>query len=693
MSQTTSKTFDDRTDKVSTITHILYNTLINNNQKAIPLSLARQEVMETLEDNNVSQSELTPDEFDSIVQKEDNFDLRVTNGNPEIIDVQTLGSPPEFLGIEDLSGNTQTYNPGNNDPNSTHDREDDFTRLDSLEHQEQIAGLLKDEGYKTFEALSSATVDELSDYQVIPESLAVDIIEDASHKISPTESLYRKCLNEEMQDFDDEGSGDYSILGETEDITEVPIGVGKPREASDLKGTTLQHRVITDEYSLALPILHKPVFNTQNITDIANQCDTFEEFLHNIRHFCAFDIQAQGFTDGLRDEFEDVEDLIEAGSIPRITNRFTTHIEQPGITPETLKSAINEIDEQDITQASRYEVTEKIDYHLQGEAPERSRIKIAKAIQRELEQDITKAELVEQDRLEDIANASTTPAEIEHPYIPDLSEYPEYRTRERANGEKDIEAADKILAYNRHALDLVGHAGVGKDSLVKYIAGSTNRALITMEMDQSMVSQQLLGKHVFKDGENLEFEDGPLPHCAKYGYMMCISEANAATSDILTALHGALEQNGKIHIKDSDEIINPANTFRLITTRNPPTSDYQHAKELNGAFKRRLNSLWLGYLPKQMEVALLDEIVNEHRAVIRADDIERLVEFANQYRNDNPDNNIPRVSTTDLQHIAEQADGTGELAHTAADYLKAKLSRRQHSNNVEQTLQNIRAAI
>ncbi|WP_302084053.1 AAA family ATPase [Salinibaculum rarum] len=278
----------------------------------------------------------------------------------------------------------------------------------------------------------------------------------------------------------------------------------------------------------------------------------------------------------------------------------------------------------------------------------------------------------------------------DHPFTHDVENYNPLYTREIETGEEDIEAVCRILAKNNYTPNLVGHAGVGKDTLVKYIMAKTNRPIITINMDSSMISQDLLGIHKISEDGSIIWKDGPIPRCVRYGWTLLADEINAAPPKITMALHQLTERDPKLYVKERNEVIEPHPAFRMVTTMNPPEQGYGGTHELNDAFKNRLQNIPIPYLPADKEVNLIDNMVNEDRRILKQGEIQDLVDMAAEFRDEveTGNNNVPRLSPRDILKVADMYDGIDNLRGATQTVVKGTLGPRHKEEAVEELIKD-----
>lgn len=676
MSQSTqSIPFDSKTDKLEAITHIV-NQLLTETTGELQLQYARTQTLETLQETDPdSTQDFDGDDFDDIIANNGNFSVSKGQFDQQTItNVQTTGRRPAWLGISDSASATTPSTPDGVDIDAlqtTADADADFSQLDCLTDHQPDA--LKEAGFNSFRDLYEADTDALVDVPGVKQGTATDIQAEAKTHINPVVDIAQEAYEAEMEAHRD--SGDNATDSEVADshlITDVKIPAGKPR-GPEFSGTNMPRRI----YSL--PVLERPTLSVDSFADIASEADDLTELVESVRSLLQYDVQTEGFRNAISDTFDDIEDVHDTTAHPRDVPAIESVITQPGVTGEQLRNAITAHEDLTVTQDSINDVVNTIDLELEDEAPTKSRLNLVAAMRRELQHTPDVSALLDDQTIDDLIAASAAPAEVDHPFIEDIDDYPPLKTRTLETGEQDVEAAARIVAKNNYALDLIGHAGVGKDTLMKFLAALTNRPIIVINMDESMISQDLMGIHKIDETGKIIFKDGVIPHTAKYGIWLVISEVNAAAPEILTAFHQLLERDSKLHIKERDEVIEPSPKFRISTTRNPPTEDYGGAKELNSAFKRRLNSVWLSYLDKPEEVDLIDSIVNSDRQVIDRDDIETLVEMTNDFRESAEESfEFPRLSTSEILHIIDMYDGADDLLGASKETIKANLNPTMH---------------
>ncbi len=670
MSQNQQISFDTKTDKLEAVTHIV-NKLLHEAGGELMLQHARTQTLEHLQslDGDSDLDDFDGEDFDDLVENSDRFTVSQGQfGQQTITNVRTVGPRPTWLGMPDTD-DASGSNAGGFDMDALHNAgstEADFSKLDCLtDHQPEA---LKEAGFETFRDLYEAEEDELTAVPGVQSSVAEQIKDEATEFIDPVNEIAQETYEAEMAAHrDDDGDNEETGVADAHLVTDVMIPAGKPR-GPEYEGTNEPRHIY------GLPVLEVPTLTIDLLEQFVEKAENLTEFVESFRPIVQYDLQFNGLREDIGDTFDSIEELETAVSHPRDLDALEPILEQVAIDEQTLISGIEPHEDTSVTPDTIQNVVNTIDLEFEGEVPVKARLRLVNAMKRELEHDPDVSSLLDDTTVEDLIEASAAPVELDHPFIEDLDDFPPLKTRELLTGERDIEACARVVAKNNYALDLIGHAGVGKDTLLKVLAAATNRPILVINMDESMISQDLMGIHKIDETGKVIFKDGVVPHTAKYGYWLVISEVNAAAPEILTAFHQLLERNSKLHIKERDEVIEPSPKFRISTTRNPPTEEYDGAKELNGAFKRRLNSIWLSYLDPQDEVDLVDAMVNGDRKVIDRDDIEVLVNVANDFR-ENADESYeyPRVSTSKVLHIVDLYDGADDLLGATKESIRAHL--------------------
>lgn len=130
----------------------------------------------------------------------------------------------------------------------------------------------------------------------------------------------------------------------------------------------------------------------------------------------------------------------------------------------------------------------------------------------------------------------------------------------------------KLAIKNGDLCQLVGKPGVGKTSLINYVAAKYNYPLTRLPANGELEPSDLLGSLVVEDGQ-LVWKDGIVTQAVQNPGILLIDEVykfNPATAMCLQWLY---EENGKLVLHDKpgtleDKVIKPHKDFRIFLTDN-----------------------------------------------------------------------------------------------------------------------------
>ena len=204
----------------------------------------------------------------------------------------------------------------------------------------------------------------------------------------------------------------------------------------------------------------------------------------------------------------------------------------------------------------------------------------------------------------------------------------------------DNDIAENILlgAKKEMPVLLQGHAGVGKTSIIKWLAQQTGNAYYRVQLNGTVDTDMFVGKWVLKNG-NMEWLDGALTKAMKQGAFLVLEEINVCLPEILFVLNQVLDDDKMLILEDKDgEIVRPHKDFRLFATMNP-TDDYTGTKELNKALVDRFPIMInIGYPSKETEKKIIclragvdDNLVSNFEDV-KVKVLDRVVAFAGKVR-------------------------------------------------------------
>lgn len=686
-SQQTEVTLESKTDQLQALTHTLHSELDLSNSPPINVAsmMFTSKLGELRENDDYAVSgTLSQEDTETLIRDDGN----ITTENECVKSVSTVDQIPTWLDATKIStqttgGNTDTdtdtvgfsYNQSGSDTAAG----DDLTDIGSI--SEAKAKTLRENGIETFDDICESTASEIANFPGIQTFVAQQIHTEAELHRDKGPDIATEAYESERQYQSRPGPVERTSSAKSHRVADVNIPAGEPRGE--------EYGLISEPVENGgLAVLELPTLTRDILLDIAKNADTISEVTQNLDGLVEYDRQFNELRESIS-EVDSTDALVELLNPPYDTDALEeSFFFQPGATEAVIEAGIAAHSEKTVAASSPENLTRVIDREFDGEMPVRARINVAQLIHEKLDNSVEQvAELTEETTVEEMTDAAVSEVQLDHPFIESPDEFPPIFARELATGKTDVEEVTKLLAKNNSAVDLIGHAGVGKDTILRWIAAKSNRPSVVINMDESMISQDLMGMHQVDENGEINFKLGVLPHSAKYGYMLVISEVNAAPPEILTALHQALERNGKVHVKEEDEIIEPSEKFRICFTRNPVTQEYNGVKELNGAFKRRLTPLKIPYLDLEDETTLIDSIVNENRVVLDRSGIKDLVSLADTFRNaagtgdglDSDINDLPRLSTTELLHVIDLYDGTGNLVGAAKETIGAHADESQYT--------------
>lgn len=679
--------FESKTDKLEVLTHLTDKFLHEAGGKIV-LQNARTQVLERLDelDGGDELDAFDENDYDRFVEEKKEFVTSEDALGKTITDVTLVGNIPIWLEQPDTTntGNEAATSSFSFGESTAQQSEDDFSQLDCLtEHQPEA---LKEEGYNTFADIWQADLEDLTEVPGIRMSDAKTLQDQASQNVDATKAIVWDAYQRESGNTGSTVLGDNGVVesgAEAHKLTSVKVPAGEPRNPDVYDDTPIPC------HAHGLLALKPPTLTPGVVEDYIEEVDDLPELLATLRTLSEFKLQEDATIDAIKRNVETLSGLQqEINERPERVNEWLT---QPGIEADTLQAAIDEHSTNVVHDSNIVTIVNDIDREYSDSVPEQTRLSLIYEMRKILREKQDMTALADDAIVEELVAETASPVEVDHPFIYDLEDFPELRTRTLETGETDVELIARIVGKNTYAVDLVGHAGVGKDTILKVLAAATNRPIKVINMDNSVIANELYGDHTINEEGHIVFEDGVFPHGAKYGFWVVISEVNAAPPGILSTLHQAFEKDATIHVKQSDEMISPSPQFRLATTRNPPTEDYGGMDELNSAFADRLNPVEIGYLNKEQEVELIDEMANDNRKIVTTDQIESLVEMANTFRNnaDNPRSHFPRLTPRKLVQIIDKYDGPkDDLAGAAKETIRPMLPAEARGNGGSESVMN-----
>jgi nitric oxide reductase NorQ protein len=252
-------------------------------------------------------------------------------------------------------------------------------------------------------------------------------------------------------------------------------------------------------------------------------------------------------------------------------------------------------------------------------------------------------------------------------------------------GLNTLEATAQKLARGNMGLRLVGPHGCGKNYLLRYLHYKTNRVLVSVDADSSMLAQDMLGVSTVNENRVVVFRDGVLTKLMKHGGTIVINEGNVVPQGVMMALQKILNQN-VLTVKESGEEIVPHPAARVVITMNPPTREYRDSEPFNAATRDRFQTIYFDYLDNDDEISLLDQMANANRLRVKRDDIKRMVEFADATRNNET---WPTVSTRKLEHAIDWIDEGASVRGALKHVTKAAAEPHQNPADTHEKIEDI----
>ncbi len=189
-----------------------------------------------------------------------------------------------------------------------------------------------------------------------------------------------------------------------------------------------------------------------------------------------------------------------------------------------------------------------------------------------------------------------------------------------------------IALEENHNVLIIGPTGTGKTHIIRYIAQELELPMLEVSFTLGTDTTDLIGRYELKAGKT-EWVYGPLPQAMKYGTIFYADEINMARPDIVSRLHGCLDDRRSIVVSEhEEELITAHHRYRFIGAMNPVELGYAGTRPLSPALKRRFEEIiYINYPKKETELRIL-----KTRQKLKDENIlEKLINVANQARRAN----------------------------------------------------------
>jgi len=177
---------------------------------------------------------------------------------------------------------------------------------------------------------------------------------------------------------------------------------------------------------------------------------------------------------------------------------------------------------------------------------------------------------------------------------------------------------DYILRHKGDVINAVGRHGLGKTNLLKAVAAHMGMDFVSINCHQGMDIAWLIGMPAptnIGNGVGLMWVDGELTRAVRGGLMIMMEEYNLMPTEMLSRLHGVLDQSNPAHVLPeasglTDAYVPVHPDFWFVASMNPVESGYDGA-QLSLAMKDRLTYQIPVNQPLGDEAAILREYFPE----------------------------------------------------------------------------------
>jgi len=114
---------------------------------------------------------------------------------------------------------------------------------------------------------------------------------------------------------------------------------------------------------------------------------------------------------------------------------------------------------------------------------------------------------------------------------------------------------------------LSGPTGSGKSSVITQIAARLNLPYYRINCDMDISRADFVGQWVLH-GKEMRFQYGILPRAMREGAIFIQDESDTANPGVAMAMQAVLEDDGKLTIAETGELVSPHEDFRVFCTAN-----------------------------------------------------------------------------------------------------------------------------
>lgn len=155
-----------------------------------------------------------------------------------------------------------------------------------------------------------------------------------------------------------------------------------------------------------------------------------------------------------------------------------------------------------------------------------------------------------------------------------------------------------------NAIQLIGHMGSGKSSLVEQFHAYLNLPLYVLSCGPRTESKELIGMYKPDGKGGFVWQYGPVAKAAMEGVSVLLDESNVMDPAEKTGLNALLEGRA-IFVPETGEWVKPQAGFRVFETRNPKTLGYVGRNTQDGASEDRYVAVYVDYMAEADEVGLI----------------------------------------------------------------------------------------